>query len=57
MVTNTPVLTYFDLEKPVLITMDSRSTGLGAALIQFKMVNQSHLDPELGLQNSRSTHK
>lgn len=34
MVTNTPVLTYFDPEKPVLLTVDSSSTGLGAALIQ-----------------------
>ena len=34
MVTNTPVLTYFDSEKPVLLTVDSSSTGLGAAVIQ-----------------------
>ncbi|XP_056016955.1 uncharacterized protein K02A2.6-like [Ostrea edulis] len=34
MVTNTPVLTYFDPEKPVLLTVDSSSTGLGAAVIQ-----------------------
>lgn len=34
MVTNTPVLTYFDPEKPVLLTVDSSSTGLGAAIIQ-----------------------
>ena len=34
MVTNTPVLTYFDSKKPVLLTVDSSSTGLGAAVIQ-----------------------
>jgi hypothetical protein len=34
MVTDTPVLTYFDPEKPVLLTVDSSSTGLGAAVVQ-----------------------
>ena len=31
--TNTPVLTYFNPEGPLLLTVDSSSTGLGAAII------------------------
>lgn len=34
MVTNTPVLTYFDPEKAIFLTVDSSSTRLGAAIIQ-----------------------
>ena len=34
MCTNTPVLAYFDETKPIVLTVDSSSKGLGAAIVQ-----------------------
>jgi len=34
MVTNTPVLNYYDPKKPLTLTVDARQKGLGAAIVQ-----------------------
>lgn len=34
MVTQAPVLRYFDMKKPLTLTVDASSKGLGAALVQ-----------------------
>ncbi|XP_060083284.1 uncharacterized protein K02A2.6-like [Ylistrum balloti] len=38
MVTKAPVLTYFDTNKPIVMTVDSSSKGMGAAIIQDETV-------------------
>ena len=34
LITKTPVLQYFDLEKPVVVQVDASKSGLGGALMQ-----------------------
>ncbi len=45
MATNAPVLAYYDETKPVTLTIDASSKGLGAAIVQDG--NQLHMVREL----------
>lgn len=44
--TQPPVLTYFDLVKPVVILSDASSSGLGAVLLQDDSPSRSPTDAE-----------
>ena len=55
MATNTPILQYYDPNKPLTLSVDASSKGLGAVLIQDENQSPMVLGPSQRL--SSATHR